>query len=185
MSLFRRLFGLQRKLTVGEIAMAKLVFADAIDYSKVKMHRGGYTWFLGFQHKHTAVTPNGEMYFPEAHFQEDFSVLDSRLQAWFMHEMTHVWQYQLGYRLKFVRALRPKMSYDYTLELGKKFCDFNMEAQGNMVSDYFLIMFKNENQRLANQKYAGSLDFAAQLHTTMSDFLATPKSKAHLPKTTR
>lgn len=77
------------------------------------------------------------------------------------------------------------MPYDYTLELGKNFCEFNMEAQGNLVHDYFLIMFKNESQRLVYQNYGGSLDFAPRLNLTMSDFLANPSSVAHLPKSSR
>ncbi|MDF3931133.1 type VI secretion system tip protein VgrG, partial [Pseudomonas citronellolis] len=49
--------GDERALTAGEIAMARRVFQDAIDYSRVKVHHGGWWLFLGLQN--TAVTPNG------------------------------------------------------------------------------------------------------------------------------
>ncbi|MNF54700.1 hypothetical protein D3C84_361360 [compost metagenome] len=83
--------GKKRSLTSGEIAMASVVFKDAVDYSKVKVHHGGWWVFFGFQN--TAVTPNGEMYFPEStqYYRDDFSnSFDDRDKALFMHEMTHV-----------------------------------------------------------------------------------------------
>ena len=46
-----------------------------------------------------------------------------------MHEMTHVWQHQLGYWVRFRGAFRPGLDYKYTLDEQRKFCDYNMEAQ--------------------------------------------------------
>ena len=48
------------------------------------------------QNSDTAVTPFGEIYFPEKHFKHDFSTEQSNDKHWFMHEMVHVWQYQRG-----------------------------------------------------------------------------------------
>ena len=62
--------GGERNLTAGEVAMARSVFGDGLDYDAVKVHRGGYWLFFGFQDEDTAVTPNGEMYFPGKHFKE-------------------------------------------------------------------------------------------------------------------
>lgn len=178
--------GDSRSLTSGEIEMAKLVFADSIDYSKVKVHRGGYWLFFGFQDKNTAVTPNGEMYFPGDTFKEDYSTLSDSQQAWFMHEMTHVWQYQLDYPIKWVRGPRPNMSYDYTLSPDKKLRDFNMEAQGDILRDYFLVAFRGNTKDLSEKKYRyiPASETLSQLNLTLSDFTANPKDKKNLPNTT-
>ena len=82
-----------RDLTAGEIEMAKKVFQNSIDYSKVKVHNGAFMPFTG----NNAMTPNGEMYFPEGYYTPDYSLEIDSYKAWFIHEMTHVWQCQLGY----------------------------------------------------------------------------------------
>lgn len=177
--------GHSRGLTAGEIAMAKLVFGDAVDYSTVKVHRGGYWLLFGFQSEDTAVTPNGEMYFPGNNFKEDYSNKDISTQGWFIHEMTHVWQYQLDYPVKWVRTPRPNMSYDYTLAPDKKLCDYNMEAQGDIIADYFLAAFRNAIYALRNNNYRKDLTVLAQLQSTLVDFLTNPKDTGNLPNTTK
>lgn len=86
-----------RPLTAGEIEMARPIFRDALDYSAVRVHKGAY---LPGQNERTAMTPNGEMYFLPKDFQEDFSILESDMKMWFVHELVHVWQYQLGYSVR-------------------------------------------------------------------------------------
>lgn len=176
--------GHERPLTSGEIAMARQVFGDSVDYSKVKVHNHGYWLFFGFQDKNTAVTPNGEMYFPEGVYQADYSQQRAENQAWFIHEMVHVWQYQLGYPIKRVRAPRPGMSYEYTLAEAKKFCDYNMEAQGNIIADYYLVRFRDRQDLASEVKYRFSPNMLASYMGVLSDFLADPSNKANLPNTT-
>lgn len=178
--------GESRGLTAGEIAISKLVYADSIDYSTVKVHKGGYWLLFGFQPEDTAVTPNGEIYFKGNNFEEDFSaVADVGTQGWFIHEMAHVWQYQLGYPVKWVRTPRPTMTYDYTLAPDKKLCDYNMEAQGDILADYFLVAIKNAPKRTRNVNYRATPDMLAQLKNALADFLQDPKAKSNLPNTTK
>ena len=47
-----------------------------------------------------AMTPNGEIYFNPKHFKEDFALGAFSDALWFMHEMVHVWQHQLGYPVR-------------------------------------------------------------------------------------
>lgn len=176
--------GHSRPLTAGEIAMAKLVYADSVDYNSVRVHRGGYWLFFGFQTPDTAVTPNGEMYFPGKHFKEDYSTLSVSDQAWFMHEMVHVWQYQLGYSLKWVRLWNQTMNYMYTLDSTRKFCDYNMEEQGNLLADYFVVAFRSSPRSMRNTNYSATPDILLMLQATLSDFIANPKDEANLPKVT-
>ncbi|WP_083615940.1 hypothetical protein [Pantoea sp. 1.19] len=51
-----------RKLTTGEVALARTVFGNRIDYEKVKIHHGSCLPF-GLQGESVAMTPNGEIYF--------------------------------------------------------------------------------------------------------------------------
>ena len=63
---------LSRSLTPGEIALARSVFGDAIDYERVRMVRG--KWWP-FQPKRSAMAPMGNIYFhPDGGgWAEDFS----------------------------------------------------------------------------------------------------------------
>jgi len=64
--------GSSRGMTAGEIAMASLLFKNSVNYSRVKVHNKEYLPF-GAQDNDTAMTPNGEMYWPKGYFREDFS----------------------------------------------------------------------------------------------------------------
>ncbi|WP_370601541.1 PAAR domain-containing protein [Pseudomonas nitroreducens] len=175
--------GEKRALTPGEIAIARTVFKDSIDYSQVKIHHGGWWLFLGFQN--TAVTPNGEMYFPKSTdlYKDDFSTTGAgRDKALFMHEMTHVWQYQLGYWVKW-HALwvtsRGSAAYEYDLKAGGRLSDYNMEQQGEIVSDYYMICIERDANSVwnsNNRKKDPNL-----LKETLRNFLSTPSSQENLP----
>jgi len=78
-----------RPLTAGEIAMASLLFRDAIDYARVRIHSRRY---MPFQPKNCAMTPNGSMYFHASCFLDDYSQANLAGQHWFMHEMVPFWQ---------------------------------------------------------------------------------------------
>lgn len=177
--------GHERSLTYGEIEMARLVFGDSVDYSRVKVHNHGYWLLFGFQHKDTGVTPNGEMYFPKDIYYDDFSAIDVRLQAFFIHEMTHVWQYQLGYDVKLARGPRPRMSYDYVLDESKRFHNYNMEAQGDMLADYFLVIFCNSQEKMNNRHYRATVGISAKLERALSGFLDDRSDEGNLPRTTQ
>jgi hypothetical protein len=57
-----------RPLTENEIAMASLLFGDAIDYARVRIHGRRY---IPFQPKNCCMTPNGSMYFHRSCFLPD------------------------------------------------------------------------------------------------------------------
>jgi hypothetical protein len=175
--------GKKRSLTSGEIAMAQTVFKDAVNYSKVKVHHGGWWLFAGFQN--TAVTPNGEMYFPESTelYKDDFyNSDDHRDKALFMHEMTHVWQYQLGYPVKkagLTVSSRGAEAYRYSLKKNGKLSDYNMEQQGEIISDYYMISIEGKPGSVWNRSNTGMS--RELLTTTLEKFLANPFDKSNLP----
>ncbi|MBK0053763.1 PAAR domain-containing protein [Stenotrophomonas sp. S39] len=175
----------ERRLTQGEIEMAQLVFGDAIDYSLVRIHNHGYWMLVGMQPDNTVVAPNGEIYFPKDLYRDDFSRENLDLQKLFIHEMTHAWQYQLGYNIKLTRGPRPNMSYRYQLDEVRLLRDYNMEAQGDILADYFLATFRDSHSKRNRATDQAMLDIRANLNRTLAQFLSSPGDKRNLPRTTR
>ena len=136
--------GQSRALTPGEIEMAKTVFGDSIDYSKVRIHNDTSNMFQG---KNTTVTPNGELYCAN-NYVDDFSK-DSRHH--FIHEMTHVWQYQNNVLTPRVAAATQWVKsgfcytdcYSYKPDPKKDLLDYNLEQQADMVADLFALKERN------------------------------------------
>ncbi|MCL2848964.1 MAG: hypothetical protein FWE61_02815, partial [Micrococcales bacterium] len=116
----------ERPLTAGEVALARTVFGDAIDYSVVLVHNHGYPLLGGFQPDDVAVTPNGEMYFPAPSHLADFSAGSAANARWFVHEMVHVWQYQLGYPVAAKGMNRGALDYSYELDATARLADYDM-----------------------------------------------------------
>jgi hypothetical protein len=169
-----------RPLTPGETALARLVFADAIDYPAVSVYACGYLPF-GLQPPRTAMAPNGHLYFPRGCWQADFSVCDLGERMWFIHEMTHVWQFQLGYPVRLRGALRIGLSYAYRLAEDRRLADYNMEAQGNLLADYFALKFCNGQSRLYEHRYRHMPDALALFETVLAEFIGAPSDQRNLP----
>lgn len=165
-----------RFLTAGEIAMASLLFHDAIDYPRVRIHARRY---MPFQPKNCAMTPNGAIYFHKSCYLVDFSTGSESACHWFLHEMVHVWQHQRGYAVRLRGAVRIGLSYDYDLAPGKTLADFNMEAQGDLLADYFALRHQASSASMRQPCYAGSLPLYEQV---LAGFLANPSSVANLPR---
>lgn len=150
-----------RPLTSGEIAMCKKVFKDSIEYTKVRIIN---EQFLSKQQ--VPMTPLGHAHYPDGmegrdQYQDDFSNpqfkenpiridgTDWRIKSkiTFIHEMTHVWQFQKGMNVigkgALLQALEwpiPDAIYDpyaYVLKKDSKFKNFNLEQQADIVQDYF------------------------------------------------
>lgn len=131
-----------RPLTKGEIALARSVFGKTIDYDRVTISDGKY---FPLHPQGTGMAPNGRLYMYGC-FSTDYSRGGAQLRSFFIHEMTHVWQYQnkILDPVKQAIALTLKhnfnyaAAYPYKLESGKKFTDYNMEQQASIVEDFFM-----------------------------------------------
>lgn len=169
-----------RPLSAGEIALCMPIFKNSIDYVRVKVHHSQYWWFFGLQDKNTAVTPNGEIFLPPPIFEEDFSQLAGSDQMLFIHEMVHVWQYQLGYGVKARRIqFWNPLPYNYALDPANTLADFNMEAQGNLIADYFSLAVLVAPELVHEPAHSGSLPLYQQV---LQGFLANPGDKNLLPR---
>ena len=156
--------------------MASLLFRDAIDHLRVRIHARPY---MPFQPQNCAMSPNGSIYFHRSCFLTDYAAGDPPAQHWFMHEMAHVWQHQLGYAVRLRGAVRIGLSYDYDLVPGKTLADYNMEAQGDLLADYFALKYLRSSVSMRQQRYADSLPL---YEAVLTGFLADPSSVANLPR---
>lgn len=165
---------LARPLSAGEIRMASLLFGDAIDYRRVRVYNRRY---MPFQPRNCCMTPNGSLYFHQSCFLPDYTRGDPGAIHWFMHEMVHVWQHQLGYPVRLRGAFRIGLSYDYVLHEGATLADYNMEAQGDLLADYFVLRHLNKPEAMRQQGYRGSL---ALYEEVLALFLAEPANRDNL-----
>ncbi len=126
-----------RPLTPGETALARSVFGEAIDYSKVRMVRR--KWWP-FQPPHYTMAPMGNIHFhPKGDgWSDDFSAEPLGRQAFFIHEMTHVWQVQAKGRFYLLLMRHPFSRYLYSLKPGKAFNRYGIEQQAELVAHRFL-----------------------------------------------
>lgn len=160
--------------------MVSLLFGDAVDCARVRVHNRPYLPF-GLQPRNCAMTPNGSIYFHHSCYLPDYALADLPAKHWFMHEMVHVWQHQLGYPVRLRGAVRIGLSYRYTLREGAKLADYNMEAQGELLADYFVLKHLRKPEAMSQPEYAGSL---ALYERVLAHFLQDPASPANLHRGT-
>ncbi|MGN7788833.1 hypothetical protein [Enterobacter sp. 22452] len=167
-----------RPLTIGEIALARSVFGDALKYSEVKVHNKSYLPF-NMQSTDVAMTPNGELYFREPHYRDDFSIEVPRYKHWFIHEMVHVLQHQIGMNVRTRGAFSWAASYNYSLPSDKKLSDFGMEQQASIISDfYYLINYGlGDFRNIAGFEGIIGPDLKEKYLQVLSLFIQNPKDR--------
>ena len=128
---------IRRSLTSGEIALARSVFGEAIDYGRVELVKR--KWWP-FQPRNSAMAPMGNIYFhPDGGaWSDDFSQESLGRQAFFIHEMTHVWQAQAKGRFYLPLMRHPFCRYRYRLDPDKPFHRYGLEQQAEIVAHRFL-----------------------------------------------
>ncbi len=125
-------------LTIGEIALARSMFGEAIDYDRVTIRR---RVFLPLQPRRITMAPMGHLHFhPRSPaYCEDFAAASLSAQALFIHEMTHVWQTQTRGRWYLVTRRHPWCRYDYALKPGWRLEQYGIEQQAMIVQHAFLL----------------------------------------------
>jgi hypothetical protein len=124
-----------RVLTIGETRLLTSVFSKTIPYAKVKVHN--YKAYF-FQPDDTAMTPDGEIYFPAKCYKADFSTEGLSDRAWLIHEGAHLYQYYYLHWSVKLRGIFDRR-YNYTLNPTKKFKDYGLEEQGDIAEDYYIL----------------------------------------------
>lgn len=147
--------GTLRLMTLGEIAMARQFYGDAIVYSRVWIHCDSYFPF-GLQHPDYVMAPNGEIWYRKERYKDDFSLPSATLQEkhTFIHELGHVWQHQHGQWVRIRGAFSWAANYFYQLDR-EKLTDYPLEQQASILADYWLLhihginvwrLFQKQNQ---------------------------------------
>lgn len=108
------------------------------------------------------MTPNGEIYV-DGIYSADYSGEPGPRQGFFIHEMTHVWQYQIGVLslgvigsaiMEFIGRVGDYTSaYPYVLDTSKDLTDYNLEQQAAIVEDYLRVTVLGLQRRRARAPY--------------------------------
>ncbi|MGZ3182024.1 MAG: Rhs element Vgr protein [Telluria sp.] len=167
-----------RPLTAGEAALAAAVFGAAVDPERVRIHGRAYLPF-GLQWRDTAMAPDGDIWFTPARFRPDFARASLSDRRWFIHEMTHVWQHQLGYPVLLRGAIRLFLDYRYVLAPHKRLGDYDMEAQGDLLADWFALRHLGAPAVMRQPEYANALPL---FEAVLDGFLRAPSARVHLPR---
>ena len=142
-----------RSLTENEIETFGEIFGDSLDYDSIRVNRRGFlTRFMKGQGIVTGNTINvsADIY------QEDFALANLDLQAFFAHELTHVWQYQNVSSWTTLIAgsehIRFRDPYGYSLD-GRSFDQYRFEQQGDIVRDYYRFLHATNVSPQIIQRY--------------------------------
>ncbi|MBW7984796.1 type IV secretion protein Rhs [Enterobacillus tribolii] len=130
--------GTQRPLTIGEVALARSVYGNSIDYRRVVVHCDSYFPF-GQQPSNYAMAPNGELWYRKERYFTDFSTAPRVDQHDYIHEMAHVWQHQKGMWVRTRGLFSRLVDYRYRLDGKKVLKDYGMEQQASIIADYWFL----------------------------------------------
>jgi hypothetical protein len=123
----------RRRLTGEELALARIMFSDErpfLDLTLVQAPR------LGFG----AMAPlGGAVIFSHWRAARDFAVAPLAERAWFVHELTHVWQARRGALMPLAKlgALGAR-AYRYEYDPLKPFRAYNIEQQAEIGRHLYL-----------------------------------------------
>jgi len=129
-----------RRLTAREIALARTVFGETIDYQKVRLDEKSFVGCRQFRFAYVGF------YFINSWGKLSDPVL--------IHELVHVWQYQRlgsvyipralwaqrtpkGYNYGGISALKKVLEQHGPEVRASVFLSFNFEQQADIVADYF------------------------------------------------
>lgn len=130
--------GGERPLSAGEVALARSIFGDAIDYDKVTIRRRKWAFF---QPTHITMAPRGHIHFHPlgSAYCDDFTRATVFRQALLVHELTHVWQVQTRGAWFLLLNRMPWARYDYALKPGWRLEQYGIEQQARIVEHVFLL----------------------------------------------
>jgi hypothetical protein len=157
-----------RRLSAGEIALLRSCFGDRIDYASVRLidgAAGNPLAAIAFRSGNHAITLGRSIRYAPGIYREDYACGDPYFISLLLHEVTHVWQWAVLGRARFVvrygwnfatAGFRPARAYLYRDDTS--FAAARIEAQAQMVGDYCLALQRNDAplQRRLARNLAGS-----------------------------
>ena len=133
-----------RSLTAGERRLANTVFGSSLNYSRIRIHDHRYVFF---QPANSAMTPNGQIYMSRGAYAPDYSQLTQGSKGFLVHELAHVWQYQLrvlnpvwaAIGETFAHRFNYRNAYAYTLRADRDLLEYDIEQQAAILEDYYYV----------------------------------------------
>ena len=128
----------ERPLTASERALVAGLFGTAIDVEPVRVRR--WRWWP-LQPRRVVMAPMGHLHAaPDSPAWSDCYASEGiAVQAFFLHEMTHVWQAQLRGRWYLPLMRHPFCRYDYAIVPGRPFDRYGLEQQAEIVAHAYLL----------------------------------------------
>lgn len=176
---------LSRRLTEGEVILAKQLFGNTINYAAIELHHDTLYRF-GLQNKNRAVAYFNKISFPGTAYSDDFSKdPDPVKQSVFIHELVHTWQQQndvlhvpWSFALENLKHhFNYQQSYLYKLDADKDLTDYGFEQQAAMIQDYFLLTHHDITQSYKN-RHIGDISNPEELkksyESVLDNFLHNP-----------
>jgi hypothetical protein len=124
----------ERALTAGEADLVRQVFDDALPPDPIRLLATPLPTTFA------VATPFDRVVFCSAGrtLPRDFAQSTVTSQAWFIHEMTHLWQVRVGVPIALAKiAALGRRAYKWTLKPGQPFLRYNIEQQAEMVAAAF------------------------------------------------
>ncbi|MNE68959.1 hypothetical protein D3C80_1646500 [compost metagenome] len=94
-----------------------------------------------------------------------------------------MWQYQLGYPIKrrgITVTSQGAEAYEYKLSASAALSSYNMEQQGEIISDYYMICVELDPDAVWN--YNNRSKDPDLLKSVLQRFMLDPSNKANLPR---
>ena len=127
-----------RELTPDEVELARSVFSEKVDLSSVRIYNSKYILLQG---QRFAMAPDGNIYWPQ-----DNGNMANSFPKLFIHEMTHVMQFQHGINVLFQGFLLQGAKYlsgqlydpyKFSYDKDRLFSDYNIEQQGEYAVEIY------------------------------------------------
>ena len=145
-----------RRLTSGERAIARTVFADALDLDRVRLISTPFR---------TAVTTGPWIWMPYD-APPDFAAAPLHLRAWLVHELTHVWQFATApastlkswVKVAAAGGYGPGLpGYRYALPF--EWAELNLEQQARVIEHAYMLREGGTVPGAALSDYVGRTPF--------------------------
>lgn len=145
-------YNYSRPLYDNDIALAKTIFDDCLDYDDVRVR----SFTVPFVRKNFCIQNS---FFRVVSFRDKDPLRSYIRNTTLIHELTHIWQHQSGKSLV-AEACALKMhygdydnAYDYVLDMNSVFKNFNIEQQADFLSDYFRLRSARDSLKVGGDPY--------------------------------
>jgi len=157
----------ERGLTLREQSFIPASLCEAVGVDKVRLISRAHNVFA----RNKILVRGYDIYWPDT--PADFTRHDLLLQSVLIHELCHVWQYKTGRLTAFRYLINPlNWYYGYAYDTAKKFDDYPIEKQADLLQDWYLM-----NRGVKPCRYAGDPPTLNEINTVVPFHWGLPSSE--------